>query len=161
MISAVWNRLWEMHDETKALALFRPKSLLQRFNKQQNLQFSNGRQERDVDLADEFEEAPAEHTRRISSGPGGVEEGEPREYTGRQLAGLWLGPILFILMLIVPTPAGMEPAAQKMAAVALLMATWWMCESIPIPATSLLPFPCFPCSASPARRRRPRPTPTT
>ncbi len=31
-----------------------------------------------------------------------------------------------------------------MAAVALLMATWWMCESIPIPATSLLPIPLFP-----------------
>jgi sodium-dependent dicarboxylate transporter 2/3/5 len=31
-----------------------------------------------------------------------------------------------------------------MAAVALLMATWWMCESIPIPATSLLPIALFP-----------------
>jgi sodium-dependent dicarboxylate transporter 2/3/5 len=47
-------------------------------------------------------------------------------------------------MLVVPTPAGMEPTAQKMAAVALLMATWWMCESIPIPATSLLPIALFP-----------------
>lgn len=143
MISAVWNRLWQMHDETKALALFSPNSMLKRFLKQ-NLQFSNGRREQDVDLADEMEEAPAEHTRRITSSPGGVEEGEPREYTGRQLAGLFLGPVLFILMLIIPTPAGMEPAAQKMAAVALLMATWWMCESIPIPATSLLPIPLFP-----------------
>jgi sodium-dependent dicarboxylate transporter 2/3/5 len=31
-----------------------------------------------------------------------------------------------------------------MAAVAFLMATWWMCESIPIPATSLLPIALFP-----------------
>ena len=143
MISAVWNRLWQMHDETKALALFSPKSLLKGVIKR-NLQFSNGRQEHDVDLADEMEEAPAEHTRRLTSSPGGIEEGEPREYTGRQLTGLFLGPVLFILMLIIPTPAGMEPAAQKMAAVALLMATWWMCESIPIPATSLLPIPLFP-----------------
>jgi sodium-dependent dicarboxylate transporter 2/3/5 len=143
MIAAVWNRLWQMHDETKALALFSPKSLLKRL-KQQNLQFSNGRQERDVDLADELEAAPAEHSRRITSSPGDIEEGEPREYTGRQLAGLFLGPVLFILMLLIPTPAGMEPSAQKMAAVALLMATWWMCESIPIPATSLLPIPLFP-----------------
>lgn len=144
MISAVWNRLWEMHDETKALVLYRPKSLLQRLGKQKNLMFSNGRQERDVDLADEMEEAPAEHTRRVTAGPGGVEEGEPREYTRRQLVGLWLGPLLFALMLLIPTPAGMEPGAQKMAAVALLMATWWMCESLPIPATSLLPIPLFP-----------------
>lgn len=47
-------------------------------------------------------------------------------------------------MLIVPTPGGMTPEAQKMAAVAFLMATWWMCESIPIPATSLLPIALFP-----------------
>jgi len=143
MISAVWNRLWQMHDETKALALFRPQALLRRF-KGDRLDFSIGRQERDIDLADEMEEAPAEHTRRVTSSPGGVEEGEPREYTGRQLIGLFLGPILFILMLILPTPNGMEPAAQKMAAIALLMATWWMCESIPIPATSLLPIALFP-----------------
>jgi len=143
MMTAVWNRLWQMHDETKALVLFSPKALFKKI-KGENLQFSRGRLERDVDLADEFEEAPAEHSRRIQSGPGGIEEGEPREYTKRQQIGLFLGPILFALMLVVPTPAGMEPTAQKMAAVALLMATWWMCESIPIPATSLLPIALFP-----------------
>jgi sodium-dependent dicarboxylate transporter 2/3/5 len=143
MMTAVWNRLWQMHDETKALVLFSPKALFNKI-KGENLQFSRGRLERDVDLADEFEEAPAEHSRRIQSGPGGIEEGEPREYTRRQQIGLFLGPILFALMLVVPTPAGMEPIAQKMAAVALLMATWWMCESIPIPATSLLPIALFP-----------------
>ena len=143
MMTAVWNRLWQMHDETKALVLFSPKALVKKI-KGENLQFSKGRLERDVDLADEFEEAPAEHSRRIQSGPGGIEEGEPREYTRRQLVGLFLGPILFVLMLVLSTPAGMEPTAQKMAAVALLMATWWMCESIPIPATSLLPIALFP-----------------
>ncbi len=143
MMTAVWNRLWQMHDETKALVLFSPKAVLKKF-KGENLQFSDGRQEHDVDLADEMEEAPAEHTRRVTTGPGGVEEGEPREYTTRQRVGLVLGPVLFALMLLVPTPAAMEPGAQKMAALALLMATWWMCESIPIPATSLLPIALFP-----------------
>ena len=143
MIAAFWDRLWRMHDETKALFLFSPKALLKRFSKE-HLHFSNGKQEHDVDLADEMEEAPAEHVQRLKSGPGGVEEGEPREYTRRQLLGLILGPVLFVLMLLVPAPAGMEPAAQKMAAIALLMATWWMCESIPIPATSLLPIALFP-----------------
>ena len=142
MWTAAWNRLWQMHDETKGL-LFSPRSLLRRL-KDKNLHFSNGRQETEVDLADEMEEAPAEHTRRISAGPDGVREGEPREYTPRQKIGLILGPALFTLMLLVPAPAGMEPAAQKMAAVALLMATWWMCESLPIPATSLLPIALFP-----------------
>ena len=67
-----------------------------------------------------------------------------KKYTVRQAVGLWLGPLLFIVMLLIPTPAGMDPLAQKMAAVALLMATWWICESIPIPATSLLPLIMFP-----------------
>lgn len=143
MLSVVWNRLWEMHDETKRLFIFTPKAMVEALKKR-NLLFANGRREHDIDLADEMEEAPAEHTRRLKTGPGGVEEGEPRAYTRRQRIGLFLGPLLFVLMLVVPTPAGMEPAAQKMAAVALLMATWWMCESIPIPATSLLPIALFP-----------------
>jgi sodium-dependent dicarboxylate transporter 2/3/5 len=143
MLTAVWDRLWELHDETKYLFLLDPRVLLRRFTGK-HLQFSNGIQEHDVDLADEMEEAPAEHTRRVKSGPGGVEEGEPREYTRRQKAGLFLGPLLFLAMILVPRPEGMEPAVAKMAAVALLMATWWMCESIPIPATSLLPIALFP-----------------
>jgi len=143
MLHAIWNRLWEVHDDTKALVLFRPIVLLKKVLGK-NLAFCDGRQEHDVDLADEIDEAPAEHNRRLVSGPGGVDEGEPREYTKRQKIGLFLGPLLFLLMLIIPTPAAMEPSAQKMAAVALLMATWWMCESIPIPATSLLPIALFP-----------------
>jgi len=142
MMASVWNHLWKMHDETKGLVLFSPRALLKGLGR--HLAFSNGRQEHEVDLADEMEESPAEHTRRVTSGPGGVEEGEPREYTSRQKIGLILGPVLFGLMLLIPTPAGMEVGAQKMAAVALLMACWWMCESIPIPATSLLPITLFP-----------------
>ena len=143
MSSSVWNRLWDMHDETKALVLFRPLEWLQK-NRKASPQLKESQIEHDVDLADEMDEAPAEHANRVKSGPGGVEEGEPREYTQRQLVGLFLGPILFLLMTLAPAPAEMAPAAQKMAAVALLMATWWMCESIPIPATSLLPIALFP-----------------
>jgi len=143
MFTAVWNRLWDMHDDTKALVFFRPLALLRR-TLNENVQMSENHVEQDVDLADEMDEAPAEHNRRLKTTPDGVEEGDPREYTGRQKIGLILGPALFITMLLVPTPAGMEPSAQKMAAVALLMATWWMCESIPIPATSLLPIAMFP-----------------
>ena len=141
MISAFWNRMWDMHDETKALIPFTHRALRKKLS---TVLFSNGRQEHDVDLADEIEEAPAEHTQRLTTGPGGVDEGEPREYSTRQMIGLLLGPALFLLMLFLPAPTGMSPEAQKMAAVALLMATWWMCESIPIPATSLLPLALFP-----------------
>jgi sodium-dependent dicarboxylate transporter 2/3/5 len=139
MLTVVWNRFWEMHYEVKSLVLFNPKNTLKK-----NLHFKEGNQEKDLDLAHEIEDAPAEHLDRLRTSPDGMHEEEPHSYTTRQKIGLWLGPLLFVAMLLIPTPAGMEPVAQKMAAVALLMATWWMCESIPIPATSLLPLMLFP-----------------
>lgn len=141
MTIAVWERLWQMHDETKTLFVLNPKAILNRIRKDHV--FLN-KAENQVDLAEEMEDAPAEHAERIKGGPDGIEEGEPREYTIRQKVGLFLGPCLFLFMLICPAPGGMEPAAQKMAAVALLMATWWMTEAIPIPATSLLPIALYP-----------------
>jgi len=143
MLTALWDRLWAMHYETKETFTFTPKAMRKLMGKK-GIQIVERRTEHDVDLADEIDEAPAEHANRLQSSPGGIDEGDPKEYTNRQKIGLALGPILFILMLLVPTPSGMSGSAQKMAAVALLMATWWMCESIPIPATSLLPIALFP-----------------
>lgn len=47
-------------------------------------------------------------------------------------------------MMIAPPPAGMTPLTAKAAAVALLMAVWWITEAIPIPATALLPIALYP-----------------
>jgi len=47
-------------------------------------------------------------------------------------------------MLILPAPAGLGAAAWRVAAVGVLMATWWVTEAIPIPATALLPLALFP-----------------
>jgi len=58
--------------------------------------------------------------------------------------GLLLGPLVFAGMLLLPAPAGMNPEAKRVAAVALLMAMWWMTEALPLPATSLLPIVLFP-----------------
>jgi len=143
MLHSMMDRLWQMHDETKRLVFFDARALLKGL-KEKTLVFNSANPEQDANLAEALEAAPAEHTRRIKPGPGGLEEGEPREYTTRQMVGLFLGPLLALLMLWIPTPTGMMPEAQKMAAVAFLMATWWMCESIPIPATSLLPIALFP-----------------
>lgn len=140
---ALWDRLWEMHDDTKNLIIFNPKKLIKRFNKD-HVSLLEPDHEKGVDLAEKMSDAPAEHIKRLQTSPGGVDEGEPREYTMRQKVGLVLGPLLFLLMLVLPVPSGMEPGAQKMAAVACLMATWWMTEAIPIPATSLIPIALFP-----------------
>jgi solute carrier family 13 (sodium-dependent dicarboxylate transporter), member 2/3/5 len=64
--------------------------------------------------------------------------------TRRQRIGLLLGPLLFAACLLLPTPAGLTAEGQRMLAVAVLMATWWMTEAIPIPATSLLPLALLP-----------------
>lgn len=62
----------------------------------------------------------------------------------RQNIGLVFGPILFVSMLLMPLPADMSPAALKVAAVASLMAIWWVSEAAPIAATALLPIVLFP-----------------
>ncbi|MEP7380854.1 MAG: DASS family sodium-coupled anion symporter [Gemmatimonadota bacterium] len=59
-------------------------------------------------------------------------------------AGLILGLVLFFLMLAAPAPDGMTLPAWRTAAVGALMATWWVTEAIPIPATALLPIALFP-----------------
>lgn len=65
----------------------------------------------------------------------------------RQTLGLLLGPLLFAVLLLLPIPQGMSPAGMKVAAVAVLMAVWWVSEAIPIPATALLPIVLFPLLA--------------
>ncbi len=62
----------------------------------------------------------------------------------RQPIGLLLGPLLFIFILLLPTPEAMSPAAQRLAAITVLMATWWISEALPIAATALLPIVLFP-----------------
>lgn len=55
-----------------------------------------------------------------------------------------LGLAWFFVILVLPAPGGMAPEAKRVAAVAGLMALWWMTEAIPIPATALLPIILFP-----------------
>ena len=62
----------------------------------------------------------------------------------RRLAGLVGGPALFAVMLALPPPEGLEGAAWRVAATAVLMAVWWMTEAIPVAATALLPVVLFP-----------------
>ena len=61
-----------------------------------------------------------------------------------QTAGLFLGPIIFTLLMSMTAPAGMSDLAWNVVALSALMATWWATEAIPIPATSLLPIIMLP-----------------
>lgn len=53
--------------------------------------------------------------------------------------GLTIGLGVFFLL-----PDSLALNARIVAGIAMLMATWWMTEAIPIPATSLLPLVLFP-----------------
>lgn len=66
------------------------------------------------------------------------------ELTPRKTLGLFLGLVLFLIFLILPPPEGMPVAGWRVAAVAALMAAWWISEAIPIPATALIPIVLFP-----------------
>ncbi|MEX1113443.1 MAG: SLC13 family permease, partial [Patescibacteria group bacterium] len=62
----------------------------------------------------------------------------------RAWVGLVAGPLLFALIILIAPPDGMSVAAWRTAAVGALMASWWITEAIPIPATALLPIVLFP-----------------
>lgn len=73
------------------------------------------------------------------------ETSEQREpLGGMRLGGLVAGPVIALLLLILPAPEGMEPEAWRMVAVALWMVVWWLTEAVPIPATALLPLVLMP-----------------
>ena len=54
------------------------------------------------------------------------------------------GPVLSILLLVFFDLNPGHPEVTRTAAVALLMAVWWMTEAIPLAATALLPIILFP-----------------
>jgi len=74
----------------------------------------------------------------------GHDDQSPQRGSMRSRLGLFLGPVLFILVLVLPGAEGLSPDAQRVAAVATLMAVWWMTEALPLPATALLPIVLFP-----------------
>ncbi len=62
----------------------------------------------------------------------------------RKWIGFGGGLLLFLLMIFSSPPEGLSLAGWRTAAVAALMATWWVAEVIPISATAMLPLVLFP-----------------
>lgn len=60
-----------------------------------------------------------------------------------KLFAFWLGPALFFIFLLF-NPFGLEPRAVKVVAIAALMITWWIGETLPMPAVALIPLVLFP-----------------
>ncbi len=66
------------------------------------------------------------------------------QITPLKIYGFSVAVPVFIAMLLLPAPPGLEPAGWRVAAVVVIMAVLWVTEAIPIPATSLLPVVLFP-----------------
>ena len=71
-----------------------------------------------------------------------VEQSSAGRSTSQKI-GLLLGPLLFAITLVLELDAS-NPSVTRMAAVAVLMATWWITDAIPLSATALLPLVLYP-----------------
>ena len=61
-----------------------------------------------------------------------------------QIVGRFLGPAIFVVMLLTDQWQGvMSSEAWRTAAVGLWMAVWWATEAIPVPVTAFLPIVVF------------------
>jgi sodium-dependent dicarboxylate transporter 2/3/5 len=54
----------------------------------------------------------------------------------RQTIGLFLGPVVFLVLYFIPL--GLEPAQQALAAIFAFVIVYWLTEPIPIPVTAVL-----------------------
>jgi solute carrier family 13 (sodium-dependent dicarboxylate transporter), member 2/3/5 len=62
----------------------------------------------------------------------------------RGWSGWVLGPAILLATLLLPPPEGLSVEGWRTAGAAGLMAVFWIAETIPIPATALLPLVLFP-----------------
>ncbi|MBB3036214.1 SLC13 family permease [Hoyosella altamirensis] len=86
----------------------------------------------------------AEERARGSAGPrpGADEALLPQ---GRLWFGRLLGPALgLVAYLLIPADDALSSAARITAAVAIVIAVWWMTEALPLSVTSLVPIVAFP-----------------
>ncbi|UCD64718.1 MAG: SLC13/DASS family transporter [Candidatus Zixiibacteriota bacterium] len=70
--------------------------------------------------------------------------GNNRTSNLKQQIGLFAGPVVALALLAFFDLEPGSPVVTRTAAVAALMAIWWITEAIPIPATALLPVALFP-----------------
>ncbi len=64
----------------------------------------------------------------------------------KKTIGLFLGPIVFLLIINLFNPEGLSSSANAILASVAWMIIWWTTEAVPIPVTALLPLVLFPLS---------------
>lgn len=58
--------------------------------------------------------------------------------------GLFVGPMVFVFLLVIPIPTSLSSLAMNTVAITAWMTIWWLTEAVPIPVTSLLPLALYP-----------------
>jgi solute carrier family 13 (sodium-dependent dicarboxylate transporter), member 2/3/5 len=152
-IQSLWTHLWLLNEQTKAYLTLDGRAIardLDTLSAEERQVVENTFTDGGRDREDDAENGGS------PSGNGGDGNGDDDspfdvggEYKRRQKIGFVLGPVLFALILLGPTPG--EPAgfeAQAAGAVTAWVAAWWVTEAIPIPATSLLPIVLFPLTGA-------------
>ena len=74
----------------------------------------------------------------------GDAEADGGGYSTRHAVGLILGALAFFGIASSPAPDGLSQAGWYTAAIAALIAIWWVTEALPLSATALLPLLLFP-----------------
>jgi len=70
----------------------------------------------------------------------------------RRTIGLWLGPVLFAVVLAMPLPA-LSPAAHRLAAVLAFVVVYWVSEAVPMAVTAVAgPVLAILLQVAPARQ---------
>ena len=70
---------------------------------------------------------------------------DPQAFTASaKQIGFYLGPLLFVVLLLVLPGDIVSPGANKVLAVAVWMVTWWVTEAVSMSVTALLPLVLFP-----------------
>ncbi|MGP4067089.1 SLC13 family permease [Halobacillus sp. B29] len=124
-IKNFWNWMWQLHDQAKDLMSFAVTGNPEKVKPKEN---------------DRKQAGNGSDSNQPSNGSGG----SGSSFDTRQKVGIILGPLLFIVTLLFFEPEGLSGSAVAILASTLWIATWWITEAVPIPATSLLPLILFP-----------------
>ncbi|MFD1564227.1 SLC13 family permease [Haloarchaeobius amylolyticus] len=161
-IGRLWRYLWLVNARTKAyLTLDAPAMIADMDNLEPEERrlarrvFPDGGRDAEPGAGDRTDSGTAAGSGGGTGGSGGGSRGDDGSsfdvggtYERRQQIGFVLGPLLFALIFLSPTPSGLSAAGKAVAAATAWIAVWWMSEAIPIPATSLLPIVLFPLTGA-------------